>query len=349
MAEQLGEKSFDATPLRREQARREGQVAKSNDLVSAVLLVAALLALLYLGRAVVDFMGELTTTQLGGQAWMEMDRETAVAKFYAIGFGLARVLLPIFGLLMIVAVLANVAQVGFMFMPQRLSLDPNHVNPVKGVARLISMNNSVRLGFGLFKIAVVVSVALASLWSQRNEIMASSGLAISQIAVFIIEVALWTGVKVGSALIALAILDYGYQRWKYEQDLRMTPQEIREEMKQMQGDPQITARRRAVQRQLVLNNLHTIVPLSNVVIVHAKENAVAIQYDPENMSTPLVVAKGVGAVAQRIRRLALDSAVPVIERMDLARQLSTDVELNQAIPEKFYASAAEVLRNTSRN
>ena len=345
MAEQLGEKTFDPTPLRREQARREGKVAKSNDLVSAVLLIAALLTLLYLGRAVVDFMGELTVTQLGGQAWMEMDQDTVVAKSYAVGFGLARVLLPLFSLLLIVAVFANAAQVGFMVVPQRLSMNFSHVDPIKGLSRLFSLSNSARLGFGLLKILVVVGVALANLWSQRNEIVASSGLSISQVAVFIVDVALWTCLKIGLALLALAILDYGYQRWKHEQDLRMTPQQMREEMKQMQGNPQITARRRAVQRQLVLNNLQTIVPLSNVVIMHAKENAVAIRYDAETMSTPLVVAKGAGVLAQQIHRLALANEVPIVERKELARRLTNDVDLNQAVPEQYYESVAEVLRS----
>ena len=158
-----------------------------------------------------------------------------------------------------------------------------------------------------------------------------------------IEILLWTSLKIGLALLLLALLDYAFQRWKHEQDLKMTSQEVREEMKNLEGDPQVVARRRAVQRQLALNRLSNAVPKADVVITNPTELAVAIRYEPEEMAAPIVVAKGAGLIAQRIRRLALEHGIPIVENKPLARALYRDVEINQPIPEDRYAAVAEVL------
>ena len=158
------------------------------------------------------------------------------------------------------------------------------------------------------------------------------------------ETALWTCLKIGAALLVLALLDYGFQWWKHEQDLRMTTQEMREELKTLQGDPQIAARRKAVQRQLALNRIGTAVPKASVVVTNPTELAIAIQYDIETMAAPIVVAKGAGSVALRIRRLALEHNVPVVERKELARALYKHVEVGKPIPPEQYAAMAEVLR-----
>jgi flagellar biosynthetic protein FlhB len=142
----------------------------------------------------------------------------------------------------------------------------------------------------------------------------------------------------------LAILDYVYQRWKHEQDLRMTTLEIREELKTLQGDPHIAARRRAVQRQMVLHRISSAVPKADVVVTNPTELAVAIQYDLETMDAPVIVAKGAGVLAQRIRRLALEHGIPVVERKELARLLYQRVDVGRPIPPEQYAAMAEVLR-----
>jgi flagellar biosynthetic protein FlhB len=143
--------------------------------------------------------------------------------------------------------------------------------------------------------------------------------------------------------LVLALLDYLFQRWKHESDLRMTHQELREELKNYQGDPQITARRRAVQRQLVLHRLASAVPKADVVITNPTELSVAVQYDPVEMLAPIVVAKGAGLLAQRIRKLAIEHGIPIIERKPLAQALYREVEVNHPIPDRDYAAVAEVL------
>ena len=153
-----------------------------------------------------------------------------------------------------------------------------------------------------------------------------------------------TCLKIGIALLILAIFDYGYQRWKHEQDLRMTTQEVREEFKMLQGDPHIIARRRQVQRQLVMNRLKSSVPKADVVVTNPTELAVAIQYDPDTMEAPIVVAKGAGVLAQQIRRLALEHNIPILERKPLAQALYKHVDVNKPIPADQYAAVAEILR-----
>lgn len=343
MPDTQGDKSQDATPHRRQKAREEGQVARSQDLSSAALLLGGLLALLWMGRGMVNYFFDITLDQLGGDAWLSTDVATVSNQSVGMISAVAGVYLPLLGIIVLLAVVSNLLQVGFMFLPDKLALNPGHVNPLKGIKRIFSLPGVVRLGFGIIKICIVAIIAGISLYSQREEILALSGLSIPQIAWFLPEVLLWTAIKIAVALLILALLDYAFQKWKHEQDLKMTNQEVREEMKNLQGDPQIIARRRAVQRQLVLNRLSSAVPKADVVITNPTELAIAIQYDTETMLAPIVVAKGSGIIAQRIRLLALENNIPVVEKKPLAQALYKQVDVNHPIPRDLYAAVAEVL------
>lgn len=343
MAEQNGEKTQDPTPHRRQKAREEGHVAKSQDLGSAVLLLVGMLALLLSGGAMVEYLARFTQRQLGGEAWLAADLPFTLAQFNSTIQGLAGTVLPIMGLVLLAAIGVNMAQVGFLFVPGRLAPDINRIDPLGGFQRLFSLSTAARLAFGIFKILVIAAVAFISLYQERETILGLTALAPPQIALFVAQTLIWTTIKVALALVVLAILDYGYQRWRHEQDLKMTPQEVREEMKNLEGDPQIIARRRAVQRQLVMNRLGDLVPKADVVVTNPTELAVAIQYEPKDMAAPIVVAKGAGVLAQRIRRLALEHNIPVIERKPLAQALYRDVEVRHPIPREQYAAVAEVL------
>jgi flagellar biosynthetic protein FlhB len=169
------------------------------------------------------------------------------------------------------------------------------------------------------------------------------GMSVPQVAFYTVEIMIWTAMKIGVALLILAILDYAFQKWKHEQDLKMTQQEVREEMRNLEGDPQVVARRKAVQRQLVMNRMSDAVPNADVVVTNPTELAVAIQYEPASMAAPVVVAKGAGLMAQRIRKIALENGIPVVERKPLAQALYRDVEINQPVPQERYAAVAEVL------
>ncbi len=338
-----GDKSQEPTPHRRQQAREEGQVAKSQDLSSAVLLLLGLMVLMALGGGLIDFLGMLTQRQLGTVQHLNIDAEGAVDMLNNVMAPLGWRMLPIMAAMLFVAVAANVLQVGFLFLPSKLAMDITRLDPIKGAGRLFSLRNVVRLLFGIFKIAVIAAVALASLYAERDAILGLTSLAVPQATYFLVHILLWTSIKIGGALLILALIDFAFQKWKHEQDLRMTPQEVHEEMKNLEGNPLVLSRRRQVQRELAKQRLEGAVPKADVVVTNPTELAVAIQYEPATMAAPIVVAKGAGVLAQRIRQLAIEKGIPIVERKPLAQALYREVEVNKPVPEDKYAAVAEVL------
>jgi flagellar biosynthetic protein FlhB len=343
MAESSGEKTFEATAHRRQQAREQGQVVFSQDLGSAVLLLVAGFLLLLLGGPLVEYFAGLMRRELEEVAAFTADLDSMLLHWQAIMKGLAEIVFPLLGLLVLGAVLTNVLQVGFLFVPERVSPDISRVSPAQGLKRIFSLAGTMRLGFGLFKMGVISAVAGAVIWSQRDEIIRASALEVLQLGQFLIDISLKTVLWTGLALMILALFEYALQRWKHEQDLKMTHQEVREEMKELQGDPQIVARRRAIQRQMVINRISSAVPKADVVVTNPTELAVALQYEPQEMIAPIVVAKGAGVLAQRIRRLALENSVPIVERKPLAQLLYKDVDVGKPVPTEAYTAVAEVL------
>jgi flagellar biosynthesis protein FlhB len=255
LADTAYDKSIAPTPRRRQQAREQGQVAHSHDLASAGLLIAGLAALLMLGGKAVEFFGSLAQRQLSGDAWLSMGADAnsvdfIVRQWRTVGLELLQVLAPIIGLFLLAAVVMHLVQTGFLWLPERLLPDWGRINPITGFGRIFSASTAVRLGLGVLKLGVVSLVAFWSLYHRRDEILGLAALEPQQIAAAISEITIWTSLKIALALGALAVLDYGYQRWKLEQDLRMTPQELREELKNLQGDPQMLAKRRDLQNKL---------------------------------------------------------------------------------------------------
>jgi flagellar biosynthetic protein FlhB len=295
-----------------------------------------------LGGGIVDFFAGFARQQLS-EAWLEADLPRVTDHWNDTVWNLGKVMLPPLGLLFVIAIAVSVFQTGFLWLPEKLIPDISRLDPLAGFGRIFSLSNVVRLGFGIVKLVIVATVAYFSLVSRQKEILAASSFDIPQLAMFLTDIVLWTCIKISSCLLILAVLDYGFQWWKHEQDLKMTSQEVREEMKHMQGDPQMISRRRQVQRQLIMNRLSDAVPKADVIITNPTELAIAIQYDPTKMAAPIVVAKGAGVLAQRIRRLGLENGIPIIEKKPLAQALFKEVDLNHPIPDKMYAAVAEVL------
>jgi flagellar biosynthesis protein FlhB len=339
-----GDKTHEATPYRRQQAREEGQVVRSQDLASAGLLIAGLCILWYFGKSLAEALGRLAIEHLGGQAWLTIDPQTAVHHVATIAVHLAMSLLPVLGLLVLAALVVHMGQSGFLYLPQKVALDWQRINPLPNAKRIFSLTSVVHLGFGLVKVLLIVVVAAWSLWGERSRLFLLTELTPAEIGAYLFSVLLWTSLKIGASLAVLALFDYGYQYWKHEQDLRMTTQELKEEIKTQQGDPQIAARRKQIQRQMALQRMSSTIPKADVIVTNPTELAIALQYDPEKMPAPIVLAKGAGVLAQRIRRLALESNVPIVERKELARTLYAHVEVGQQVPAEQYAAVAEVIR-----
>lgn len=344
MAEEFGDKTHEATPHRRQQAREEGQVVKSQDLASAALLVAAVLILGYFGSSLAQSLGRVTTEHLGGEAWVQLDTQDLANRSLHLTWELGKSLVPVLGFVMLAGIVVHMGQIGFLFLPEKLALDIQRINPLSNAGRIFSMPNAVHLGFGLLKVGLVCAVAAWSLWGERSRLMNLTDRTSGEIALYLASVLFWTCLKIGAALLILALFDYGFLWWKHESDLRMTTQELREELKTQQGDPQLVARRKQVQRQLVMNRLTTTIPKADVIVTNPTELAIALQYDPQTMAAPIVLAKGAGVLAQRIRRLALESGIPIVERKELARALYQHVDVNHPVPAEQYAAVAEVVK-----
>ena len=343
-SEEFGDKTHEATPYRRQKAREEGQVVRSQDLASAGLLIGGLLALWYFGSSLADFFGRIASDYLGGDAWLTIDSQTTAHETAALAGRLGIAVLPLLALLMLAAILAQMGQFGFLYLPQKVAFDWQRINPLPNAQRIFSLTSVVHLGFGMLKVALIFAVAAWSLWSERERMMNLAEQSSAEIGVYLLNTLLWTSLKIGGALAALAVFDYGYQYWKHEQDLRMTTQELKDEIKTQQGDPQIAARRKQIQRQMVLHRLATTIPKADAIVTNPTELAIALQYDPQTMAAPIVLAKGAGVLAARIRRLGLENNVPIVERKELARALYANVEIGDAVPAEQYAAVAEVIR-----
>jgi len=246
----MSEKTLEPTPHRRQRAREEGHVAKSQDLVSAVMLLSGVGILTLLGGSLAGFLTEYCRRQLGGTPWLTADAAFAADQWNAALGPLGRRLLPILGLLFLAGAAANVLQTGFLFLPGRAGLDPSRLNPIGGWQRIFSSAGMVQLGFGLFKLPAVAAVGCAVLYNERDALAGLAALEPAAMAGQIARILAGTALKIGAALLVLAVLDYAYQRWRHERDLRMTPQEMREEIRNLEGDPQVAARRKQLQREL---------------------------------------------------------------------------------------------------
>jgi flagellar biosynthesis protein FlhB len=344
MADSAGDKKHEATEYRRRKAREEGNVARSQDLGSAALLLVGVLLLHATGPGILDSLAGLLSEQLGNPYEWATDSRTWLTRMMRAIAQCGLAMLPLMAGVWMTSMVVHFAQVGPLWLPDKLAPDLNRINPLQGVQRIFSILNASRLGFGLIKISLVVGILFLGVWGRWDAILALGGTGIETASRFVWETLLELCRNVAIALLMLSLVDYGFQRWKYEQDLRMTDEELREEFKMTQGDPHTKARRRRVQRELAHQRLHADVPKADVIITNPTELAVALQYDPLTMKAPIVLAKGADLVAARIRKIALEHGIPIVERKPLAQALFHQVDIGKPIPVNEYSAVAEVLK-----
>jgi len=248
MSESDSERTLDPTPHRRQQAREQGQVALSQELVSAALLLVGLATMTFAGRSLVDALARLLAGQLGGEASLRLDPNSVAADWNRVVGSLATVLLPVLGLMALVAIGLNLLQTRFLVLPSRVLPDFSRVNPLAGLSRMFSAASAARLMQGILKLALIGAVAWMSWNSQKDDLANLARLDLPELALYLWQFFAGACLKIATALLVLAILDYLYIRWKFERDLRMTPQEVRDEMRNLEGDSPVTRRRRQIGR-----------------------------------------------------------------------------------------------------
>jgi flagellar biosynthetic protein FlhB len=344
MAEEFGEKTEAPTPRRRQEAREQGQIARSQDLSSAALLVGAMVLLKAFGDDVVTALRALMAQALSGQTFAGGAPSAVMDPFRSPLAQVARSLAPLLVGAAMLVVAVNLAQVGWALNLKRLQPNLGALNPFKGVGRIFGKGRSpVQAVMGALKLVLVVAVAYSALHGRLSEVVTAMELGYVQILGLGASLVYQIGLRVGVVLLVLAVIDYVWQRYRLETELKMSKQEVKEEMRRMEGDPKIKQRRRQIAMQIANQRLKKDVPTADVVVTNPTEFAVALKYDKSAMHAPRVIAKGQGTMAKRIREIAIASGVPILERKPLARALFKLVEVGHEIPEQFYSAVAEIL------
>ena len=247
--------------------------------------------------------------------------------------------------MVLIVVIADVLQVGLVFNGKRLQPNLGALNPMKGLGRVFGKGGQgpIQGAITIVKMVVVAFVAYSAIHARLPQILLAQQLDFIEIFGLGAEVVFAIGLRIGIVLLILALLEYGYQKWKMEQELKMTKQEVKDEMRRMDGDPKIKARRKQMAQQMMREQLKRDVPTADVIVTNPTHFAVALKYDEGAMHAPRVVAKGQDFMAQRIREIAVAHGVPILERPPLARALYKLVNVGQEIPEQYYAAVAEIL------
>ncbi len=338
-----GEKTLPASPQKKMRAREEGNVPRSQDLSSGAGLAVALLALMLLAGHTGRSMLAATQYYLGEADRLTLDKVSFSALALRSFYDLALCALP-FMIAMLAAGLAiNIAQVGILFTTKPLQPRLDRLNIVSGLGKFFSVRSLMELVKSILKLVLAGWVVWLAMRSRLPDFVALMQMSPHSVvgAVTALVVAVWW--RVALTMIVIGVFDYGFQRWQYERDLRMSREEAKQEVKELEGDPHIKRRIRQLQRQIAMQRMMAEVPKAEVVITNPTEFAVALRYDVAVMSAPVVVAKGQRLMAQRIRDLAAEHDVPVVQKPELARALYRMVDLNESIPGTLFQAVAEVL------
>lgn len=338
-----GEKTEKATPKKRQDSRKKGQVAKSQDVNTAIVIISVFAVLLFAGPYFLEII--IGFVKHSFQEYMLMD--LTEASFHMIFLDILKELLLLLGPIMAAAlvggVIANYIQVGTLFSTEVIQPKLEKLDPIKGFKRIFSVRALVELLKSMLKISIVGVVAFSILWMKIDEILNLSQHTVGTALGIIASLTAQMGIYAGIALLALSLLDFLYQKYDFEKNIRMSKQDIKDEHKNSEGDPLIKSKIKQKQREMAMARMMQEVPQADVVITNPTHYAIALKYDEAKSDAPIVVAKGVDFVAQKIKLVAKENDVVAVENRPLARALYDQAEIGQAIPEAFFKAVAEIL------
>jgi len=340
-----GEKTEEPTAKRRSDAREEGNVPKSTEVNTVVVLLAAVVFL----RFAIPKIGDLVLDQIR-RYWAMMTLETAKGDPFVLLQTLfqdailivVKTVIPVALVIMIFGVIGNIAQVGLLFSLKSIQPKLSKINPISGMQRLFSMRAVVDTIKNIFKLIVVGAVAWISIKNEYGQFIALVNASTFEIAVYMLKLSYAITIKIIFVLLIIAVIDWFYQKFEHEKKMKMSKQEVKEEHKQQDGDPKIKGRIRQLQREMAMRRMMSEVPKATVVVTNPTHLSIAIQYD-EGMKSPIVVAKGVDHIAMKIRDIAKEHDIPLYEDVPLARSMYDKVEPGDEVPIEFYNAVAEVL------
>ena len=337
------ERTEQATPKRREEAREKGQVAVSREVASAVVLGASLIYFYFGSGRLIGGVTEIMRTAFRDSGHTLITQQNIQTMALSLVYKVFLLLFPLLLAVFVAGFLANVLQVGLVFSSEALQPKLSKIDPIKGMKRLFSLRSLVELAKSLFKISVVGLIAYLMIVRELPGLLPLADQSTWGMLVFMGRVSFRIMMMTCCVLLILALLDYLYQRWEFEKSIRMSRQEIKEEFKHTEGDPLVKSRIKRLQRDIARKRMMAGIPKADVVITNPTHLAVAIRYDQDNMNAPVVVAKGAGYLAKKIRMVAAENQIPVVENKPVARVLYKIANIGDTIPADLYRAVAEIL------
>ena len=337
------EKTEKATPKKRQESRKKGQVARSNEINTALVLLFSFLMLKFFGAYMGNSILELFEKGFSEYILWEVNVDSLGVIGTDLLLSILLICLPVMAVAMVAGVIANLVQVGFMVTTEPLMMKIEKLNPISGLKRLFSVRSIVELIKSIIKIAAISFVAYLSIWLERETIFHLNRLELIEITVFIASLSVEIGWRVALLLLVFSIPDYIYQKYEHEKSIRMSKKDIKDEHKRSEGDPQIKGKRQAIQRRLAIQRMMSNVPKADVVITNPTHYSIAIQYEAGEMAAPIVLAKGIDNTALRIREIAEEHGIPLVENRPLAQTLYKTLEIGDFVPEELFQAVAEIL------
>ena len=338
------ERTEPATPRKRQKVRNEGKVCKSKDLTAAIEIVIGLLGLWVLGSSMagglIEYIGG-TLTFIGEESffrsgWFYYLKYSAIWAYFSTWL--------LWGLLIaVVVVAATIRQVGWKITFEPFKPNFGRMNPINGLKKIISLRSLVELLKGIVKASIFALVIYLALRDKLPQAVRAMQIPLTEGALQLWDLLWGLAMRLAVMLLIIGAIDYGYQKWDFEKSIKMSKQEVKEEFKQTEGDPLIKSKIRQKQRELARKRMMTSVPKADVVITNPTTLAVALTYDRGVMAAPQVVAKGKGIIARKIREIAEEHGVPIVENKPLAWALYESAEIGDEVPEKLYRGVAEIL------
>ena len=336
-----GEKTEEPTAKKRADARKKGQVGRSQEINSAFVLLVGFFGLKLLWDSIYFSIASYTTYVFSNLN-QTIDTENILRIFIGIVIVLAKTAFPIMIFIMLIGLAVNFFQVGLNFNTESIEFKLDKLNPINGFGRIFSKRSLVELVKSFFKIIVIGFFLYRFIHEQILAMPQFMFFDLTTSLALVAEIIFQMAFIVIGVITIMAFMDYGYQKWQTTQDLKMTKQEVKDEMKQTEGDPQIKGKIRQKQRQMAMARMMKEVPKADVIITNPTHYAVALSYE-QGMIAPTVIAKGQDLVAQRIKEIGREARVPIVENKPLARALFSAVEIGGSVPQELYQAVAEVL------
>ncbi|WP_163579879.1 flagellar biosynthesis protein FlhB [Gracilibacillus saliphilus] len=338
-----GEKTEKATPKKRQDARKKGQVAKSQDVNTAILLFFVFIILLVTGDYLKSTMSDMFSKSFTEYIHHDVTEEELFSMFLDVLSQISIAIAPIMLIAIVAGLASNFMQIGFLFTTEPLKMKLNKIDPIQGAKRIFSARALVELVKSLLKIVVVGVITFSIIWINRDEMMMLVDKDVHGALAFFGQMTIQMGVAAAIGLLIISVIDYAYQKYDFEKQNKMSKNDVKDEHKNIEGDPLIKSKIKEKQRQMAMQRMMSEVPNADVVITNPTHYAIAIKYDERKADAPYVVAKGVDFVAMRIKDIARNHDVVMVENRPLARALYDQVEIDEIISEEFFQAVAEIL------